>query len=141
MIVVDASVLTHALTDDGHYGDFARQELSADAHWVGPEHLRVETFSSIRRLDQHRKIQQKRAHSAITALSQLAIEISSTASLLERMWELRHNLSGYDAACVAIAEANQCALVTADLRLARATGIRCEVRTLGPQETHESDTD
>lgn len=135
MIAVDASVLTHALTDDGRYGDLARHELSADSHWVGPEHLRVETFSSIRRLDQHRKIQPERARSALTALSQLAIEISSTATLLKRMWGLRHNLSGYDAAYVAAAEANQCALVTADMRLARAPGLRCEIRTLGPRES------
>jgi predicted nucleic acid-binding protein len=51
-------------------------------------------------------------------------------SLLERVWELRDNLSAYDASYVALAEALQCNLVTADRRLSRAPTIRCAVLTM-----------
>ncbi len=44
------------------------------------------------------------------------------------MWELRHNLTGYDAAYVAVAETYGCALVTADERLTHAPDLRCEIR-------------
>jgi predicted nucleic acid-binding protein len=48
-------------------------------------------------------------------------------SLLNRMWELRDNLSAYDATYVALAELLDCSLLTADGRLARAPGIGCPV--------------
>lgn len=43
------------------------------------------------------------------------------------MWELRGNLTAYDAAYVAAAEAYECPLLTTDGRLARASGLRCAV--------------
>lgn len=48
-------------------------------------------------------------------------------SLLERVWSLRTSLSAYDATYVALAELLDCALVTADKRLARAPGSRCPI--------------
>jgi len=47
--------------------------------------------------------------------------------VLDRIWELRDNLSAYDAGYIALAERLGCALVTADARLSRALGIRCPV--------------
>jgi predicted nucleic acid-binding protein len=52
----------------------------------------------------------------------------STQPLLTRMWALRDDVSGYDAACVAVAEASGCPLVTADEHLARLDNLRCDVR-------------
>jgi len=48
-------------------------------------------------------------------------------SLVDRVWELRHNLSSYDASSIALAELLDCNLLTADARLGRAPGIRCPV--------------
>lgn len=48
------------------------------------------------------------------------------------MWELRGNVSGYDAAYIAAAESRDCSLVTADARLTRIGGLRCEVRLAIP---------
>jgi predicted nucleic acid-binding protein len=50
--------------------------------------------------------------------------------LLERIWELRTNLTAYDASYVALAEALDCALVTCDARIARAPGLKCAVTVL-----------
>ena len=50
--------------------------------------------------------------------------------MLDRVWELRHNLPTHDAAYVALAEAMQCPLVTGDARISRAPGLRCSVTVL-----------
>jgi predicted nucleic acid-binding protein len=132
VIVIDASVLTNAFTDDGALGGAARAELRRDAHWVSAAHLYVETFSAIRGRRLADKITERRARAALAAVAQTAIDLVDTAALFPRMWELRRNISGYDAACVAAAEQLDCALVTADDRLARSAGIRCEVRCAMP---------
>jgi len=132
LIVIDASVLANALTDDGAIGRVARAELAQDVHWSGPEHVLVETFSAIRGRFLGRKIGDKRAHEALEALADAAIELLPTAPLLRRMWELRDNLSAYDAAYVAAAEAHECALLTADAPLTRGRSLRCEIRLAVP---------
>lgn len=132
MIVIDASVLANALTDDGEVGDVARHELARDVHWAGPEHLLVEAFSAVRGRLRGGKLGEQRAREATEALAEAAIEFIATAPLLRRMWELRANLSAYDAAYVAAAEACDCTLVTADRRLIQAPGLRCEARLAIP---------
>lgn len=132
MIVIDASVLANALTDDGPIGEAARGELGRDDHWAAPEHLRVEVFSAVRGLALGGKIQPSRAAKALEALAEAEIEPIATAALLQRMWELRNHVGGYDAAYVAAAEANACPLVTADARLARTRAPRCEIRLALP---------
>ncbi len=61
-------------------------------------------------------------------MSEAALDLVETAPLLPRMWELRADLTGYDASYVAVAEAVQAALVTCDARLTRAPGLACEIR-------------
>lgn len=134
MIVTDASVMANALTDDGTAGECARQELARDVHWAGPDHLTVEVFSAVRGRWLGRQISAQRALDALAALGEAAIDLMPTMPLLRRMWELRDNVSGYDAAYVALAEALECTLVTADARLARAQGLRCEVTVALPSD-------
>lgn len=62
---------------------------------------------------------------AIERWARIGLERFSVVGLLGRIWELRENLSGYDAAYVAVAEALGTPLLTADARLARAPGPRC----------------
>jgi len=132
LIVVDASVLANALTDDGPIGHASRTDLARDAHWAAPEHLIVETFSAVRGQHLGNKISPARAQDALDALATFTVELLSTKQLLPRMWQLRANLTGYDAAYVAAAEALGCPLLTADARLARASGARCEIRAVVP---------
>ncbi|MGI8645038.1 MAG: type II toxin-antitoxin system VapC family toxin [Nocardioides sp.] len=132
MIVIDASVLANAFTDDGPVGQRSRAELARDAHWAAPEHLVVETFSAIRGRHLGRRISRQRALDALDALATSAIERLSTTPLLPRMWQLRDNVTGYDAAYVAAAETYDCPLLTTDARLAHATDLRCEIRLAVP---------
>ncbi|MDT0309038.1 hypothetical protein RM780_19030 [Streptomyces sp. DSM 44917] len=60
----------------------------------------------------------------------MVVSVVPLDSLLPRMWQLRGNVSGYDAAYVAAAEAHGCPLVTADARPARAVGVRCAVELI-----------
>ena len=73
-----------------------------------------------------------RAQDAVDALPTLVIDRVDIAALVDRMWQLRGSITAYDAAYVAAAEALGCSLVTADGRLAKANGVRCEIRVLSP---------
>ncbi|MGC0252434.1 type II toxin-antitoxin system VapC family toxin [Pseudactinotalea sp. Z1748] len=132
MIVVDASVLANAFTDNGPVGRSARAELARDVHWAGPDHLVVETFSAIRGRWLGQKISEQRARDALASIATTTIELVAVEPHLERMWELRNNVSGYDAAYFAVAETFQCALVTADARLGHVRDVQCDVRVALP---------
>ncbi|MGA5308555.1 type II toxin-antitoxin system VapC family toxin [Micromonospora taraxaci] len=132
MIVVDASVLVDALVDDGSVGDAARAELTGDPHWAAPGHLLVEVMSVIRGKVLGGKLDLARAQEAVDTLPSLVIDEVAVSTLLDRMWQLRGNVSAYDAAYVAAAELMACPLVTGDGRLAKVGGFRCEIRLLAP---------
>jgi predicted nucleic acid-binding protein len=128
MIAVDASTLVDALVDDGRAGRAARAALASDTHWAAPAHLLVEVVSVIRGKALNGKIASGRADDAIAALPALVIDQVEIAGLVDRMWQLRDNVSAYDAAYVAVAEMLACPLVTVDGRPARACEPRCDVR-------------
>ncbi|WHM38507.1 type II toxin-antitoxin system VapC family toxin [Streptomyces sp. BPTC-684] len=131
MIVVDASVLTEALTGDGTAGKAARARLMRDTHWAAPEHLAVETFHAVRGRLLGQKITPERADAAVAALARVALETVAVQPLVRRMWELRQNVSGYDAAYIAAAEAFGCPLITGDARLGRCGAARCQIEVIG----------
>lgn len=129
MLVVDASVLAPALADDGPDGDTARTRLRAQS-LTAPELIDLETTSVIRRQSQAGHLDLRRAALALTDLVEMPLRRASHLPLLERCWELRENLTVYDAAYVALAEVLDVVLVTADARLAKAPGPRCEIELL-----------
>jgi predicted nucleic acid-binding protein len=132
VIVVDASVITAALVDDGDVGHGARTALRDDVHWAAPSHLLVEVVSAVRGLVAGGKVTPRRGSEAIRTLGEFVIDTVDIAPLLARIWQLRHNLSAYDAGYVAVAEALACPLVTGDRRLRDATGLRCQVHLISP---------
>jgi predicted nucleic acid-binding protein len=67
------------------------------------------------------------ARTAIGLLGGFPMERYSHEPLLPRIWELRDNLTAYDAAYVALAEALRAPLITCDRRLANASGIRASI--------------
>jgi predicted nucleic acid-binding protein len=125
VIVVDASVLAVALGDDGPDGRSARRALAGE-ELAAPEIVDLEVTSVWRRT----LGDERRAELALADLEQLPLTRARHLPLLPRCWELRHNLTPYDAAYVALAEALGVELVTADRRLARADGVSCPVRVL-----------
>lgn len=129
MLVVDASVLAPALCDDGPDGDAARARLRGQS-LVAPELIDLETTSVIRRQVQARHVELRRARLALTDLVELPLRRAPHRPLLHRCWELRQILTVYDAAYVALAEMLDTALLTADTRLANASGPRCEIELL-----------
>ena len=129
MLVVDASVLAPALADDGADGDAARARLRGQ-DLAAPELIDLETLSVIRRQLRTGRLDTRRAELARVDLTELPLHRAPHAPLLSRCWELRENLTVYDAAYVALAELLDVVLVTADARLANAPGLRCEVDVL-----------
>jgi predicted nucleic acid-binding protein len=130
VIVVDASVLAVALGDDGADGQHARERL-ADETLVVPELVDLEVVSVWRRHVAAKLMAARRAASAVADLGDLPLRRSSHQPLLHRIWELRHVVTPYDAAYVALAEALKVVLVTADVHLSRASGVHCEIEVIG----------
>ncbi|MFC6085870.1 type II toxin-antitoxin system VapC family toxin [Sphaerisporangium aureirubrum] len=130
MIVIDASVLAEALTGSGRAAEAAREALGGDPRWAGPSLLKTETLSVIRGRLLGKKITQETADDAVTDLMAVVVDTVDENCLLPRIWELRGNLTAYDAAYVAAAEALGCSLVTMDARLSRAIGPRCPIQVV-----------
>ena len=126
MIVVDASVLSVALGDDGADGASARASLR-DQTLVAPELIDLEVVSVLRRLVKAGLMTPARADLALTDLTELPMRLASHRPLLSRCWELRETVTPYDAAYIALAEILGIAMVTGDSRLSRAPGIRCAI--------------
>jgi predicted nucleic acid-binding protein len=126
VIVVDASVLAVALADDGVAGDRARTLLRGEA-LAAPELVDLEVLSVVRKQRAIGALDDRRAKLALRDLIELPLERAPHAPLVDRCWELRDNLTAYDATYVALAEALGVNLLTADQRIAGAPGVRCPV--------------
>jgi predicted nucleic acid-binding protein len=131
VLVVDASVLVVALADDGPDGDRARQRLRGE-QLAAPELIDLEVGSVLRRQNRAGQIGDRRAEMAIHDLAAIPMQRASHSNLLGRCWELRQNLTFYDSAYVALAEALQVTLLTGDRRLSRAAGPSCPIETITP---------
>jgi predicted nucleic acid-binding protein len=124
-IVVDASVMVAALIDAGEEGQWA-EALIAGGALAAPVLLLVEVANVLRRLERQEEISTLEANSAYRDLLQLDVELFPYEPVAARIWELRRNLTSYDAWYVALAEALGARLATLDARLTRASGCTCE---------------
>jgi predicted nucleic acid-binding protein len=129
VLVVDASVLVVALVDDDRDGDRARARLLGQ-RLAAPEIVDLEVLSVLRRAVARGSVSPRRADLALTDLVDLPLQRIPHRALVRRCWELRDNLTAYDAAYVAAAEALEVPLLTGDRRLAAATGPTCSVEVL-----------
>ncbi len=130
MIVVDASILANAVGDDAQAGSIARARLVAAGGTSAPDLVDVETVSVLRKRWMAGDLTARRFRSAIDDLLALPLVRFPTGPLMPRAYELRANVTAYDAAYVALAEGLACTLITADARLARAPGIQCTIEVL-----------
>ena len=119
MIVLDASVVVELLTN-GVLADSLRRDLAArNESFIVPHLLDIEVVGAIRSLIAGQRIDPYSSAQLLTALAALPAERYSHTPLLDRIWQLRHNFTAYDAAYIALAEATDSVLYTSDSKLCR----------------------
>lgn len=130
MLVPDASAMLAALTVDGDKGEAARTKLTDSGPLHAPHVLDLEVLSGLRGLLLGQKLTARRADQIRYDFWDLAVTRHPHRAVAERVWQLRHNLSVYDAAYVALAEVLDAPLLTADAAMLGAPGITCPVQVV-----------
>ncbi len=128
-IVVDSSALVAFVTDSGPAGSWVTATVGGN-QLVAPHLALFEAANALRRLALSGLIDGSEAALAHAELLTMPIALWPYEPLAERSWELRHTVTAYDAAYVALAELLETSLVTLDRRLAGASGPRCPIETL-----------
>ena len=124
-------MLVAALIDSGPRGAWAEKALARGSLY-GPQLARVEATNIFRRLERAKLITTPEANAAQDDLMELDMELFSFEPFAERIWELRHNMTSYDAWYVALAEALKLPLATLDEPLSRSKKVTCEFLTPRP---------
>ncbi len=127
MIVVDASVVVEVLLRVPGAERLQARLAGAGERLCAPALLDVEVAQALRRYAARGELGAERGQEAIELLAAFPLVRYPHAPLLARIWELRSNLTAYDAAYVALAEALRAPLLTADARLAGAPGHGAEI--------------
>ncbi|HEY3797116.1 MAG TPA: type II toxin-antitoxin system VapC family toxin [Caulobacteraceae bacterium] len=127
MIVVDASALLEVLLRTPAAQTIEAHLLGATSGLHAPHLLDVEVAQVIRRHVAHGYVSADRARASLDELRGMPLTRYPHVALLPRVWELRHNLSAYDATYVALAEALDAPLLTRDRRVAAAIGHHAQV--------------
>jgi predicted nucleic acid-binding protein len=131
MLVVDAGCLFEALVGTTG-GQLVKAYLARDEDHAAPHVVDVETLDVIRRYRLGGDLDETAASQATEDLRDWPGERFGHQGLIPRAWELRHNVRGWDAFYVALAEALDATLLTFDVRLARAHGPRCRIEVPTP---------
>lgn len=130
MIVADASAILELLLRSGA-GLLVEARLLRRGETIhAPALIDLEVAQVLRRYVAHGEMPPTRAHKAIDTMTVFPVERYVHDALLPRIWALRGNLTAYDAAYVALAEALGAPLLTCDARLAKAPGIRTTVELI-----------
>ena len=130
-LVVDASMVVAALVDSGTDGRWA-EALLTSGPLAAPHLLMVEAANILRRSAASGTISAEQASMAHADLLDLRVELFPYAPFAARIWELRDNVTCYDAWYVAVAETFDAPLATLDARLANAPGPRCRFMVSEP---------
>lgn len=130
MLVVDASCLFEVVTDTPRASEVAARLVADDDH-AAPHVIDVEVLGVIRAKRLQGKLDETAANQAVADLRDWPGERFSHRWLLDRTWQLRHSVRGWDAFYVALAEALDATLLTMDARLANADGPTCRIEVVG----------
>lgn len=122
MIVIDASAAVLGLLNDGD----ARRSLASGAV-AAPHLVDAEVANALRSQVLRGTARDDQARTALDRWARLGISRFAVVGLLGRVWSLRVNLTAYDATYIALAESLGCDLLTADRRLASASGPKCPI--------------
>ncbi len=125
LAVVDASVLVAFYASDDPRRQAVAARLAAGDALFAPAHFDAEIVSALRGLSRPNATLQAAVPAALRHLAGFPIRRMPLAPLLQRIWELRDNLTAYDAAYVALAERLDRTLITCDRKFAGASGPRC----------------
>lgn len=127
-LVVDASAVVAALVDSGPAGRWAEAQLLVGSLFA-PALMPFEVSNVLRRAVLSGDLAADAGTLAHHDLLDLAVDLFAFETVAERAWQLRENVSIYDATYVALAEALEAPLVTLDRRLVGAPGPRCTFRS------------
>ena len=127
-VVVDSSLLIAALVDAGPLGAWA-EDILASGSLHAPELARAEATNILRRIELAKQITKSEANVAHDNLMHLELELFSFDPFADRIWQLRHTVTSYDAWYVAVAEVLKLPLATLDKKLAKASGPSCKFLT------------
>ncbi len=129
MLIVDASCLYEVVAGTPQ-AEPIRERLTADDDHAAPHVVDVEVMNIIRRHHMLGWLDRTAADQAIDDLRDWGGERFGHRGLIDRAWALRHNVRGWDAFYVALAEALQATVITRDARLGRVRGLACEVEVV-----------
>lgn len=128
MIVLDASAIVAMLLERGAEAEPIRWRVEIPEESIHVPHLMdVEVLHTLRRLALQGNLTPQRSEEALEDLGNIRMTRYAHTAFTGRIWELKHNLTAYDAAYVALAESLAAPLVTLDARLAQAPGLRAPV--------------
>ena len=127
MIVLDASALLELLLDTPAGRTIATRIADPALGLHVPHLVDIEITQALRRYTQHGEIAAAEAEQALMDLRALDLQRHAHEPLLERVWELRRNLTAYDAVYIALAEVLDAIVLTCDRPLARAPGTTAHV--------------
>ena len=130
MIVVDASAVLEFLLQTALGARVEARLFRHDDELHAPHLLDVEIAQGLRRLVRAREVSSRRAEEAIADLVDLDLQRHPHLDLLHRAWQLRDNLSAYDAMYVALGEAIEAPIITCDRPLAKSPGHRARIEVV-----------
>ena len=133
MIVLDASALVELVLGTASGRGIAARVADPAASLHAPHLADVEVAQTLRRYTRDGKLDALDARAALDDFRALDLQRHAHEPLLDRVWELRENLSVYDAVYVALAEALDAVLLTCDRRLARAPSFAARVELVRPR--------
>ena len=130
MIVVDASVVAHAITEPSDLGGRARAAIDGGGGLHAPHLIDLEVANFLRKRIAAGTLDDEQTSAALGDLIHLSIRRYPHGPMLPRIWELRDNVTPYDASYIALAEQLGCMLVTSDARLGAVPSARCPIEVL-----------
>ena len=128
--IVDASILVRWFASADSLRERIRERLVTSDLLFAPAHLDLDIASGLRGLATRDARVARLVPMALANLASFPVHRIQAAPLLGRIWDLRANVTPYDAAYVALAELLDIPLITSDARLARATGLRCTIELI-----------
>lgn len=130
MIVLDASTLIELILSTAAGKAVARRIAAPDVGLHVPHLADLEVSQVLRRYVREGTIDALTAATALDDMRALDLQRHAHEPFIGRVWALHANLSAYDAAYVALAEVLACPLLTRDVRLAQAPGVRCRIEVV-----------